>query len=373
MKTQGIITLIEKPSEIKGWLNKQPVTRKITRLQVHHTALPDYNTWEKTDKKVFSEPHFGRANSLDSYAKKTWNSKSANGSYQAQHFVVFPDGMITTGRSLNSNPIGISGWNTNAICIEIYGNFDKGKDVMNAKQKEAVIALYSELCLRFNIVPSASTIRYHCFFTSNGTYLGTYVAGKSRKTCPGTNFMGFGNTKEAFEKKFIPLIKDYIAKGKVDVSTPAQPSTPSQPNTSTNYVAGVYKINTSELNVRQSASASSSTTALVKQGESYTVTEVVMNGTTPWGKLKSGIGYINLQYAVLVKATEVAFKKYIVRTNVELNGREEASASSDIVLLIPKGAAITIVGEEMNGDTKWLKTASGYYLSASYTTFVRYV
>lgn len=58
-------------SEIRTYLNKQNVTRKITRLQVHNTFLPDYTTWEKTDKKVFSEPHFGRAQSLDDYGKKT--------------------------------------------------------------------------------------------------------------------------------------------------------------------------------------------------------------------------------------------------------------------------------------------------------------
>lgn len=31
--------------------------------------LPNYSTWEKTDKKVFSEPHFGRTQSLNSYGK----------------------------------------------------------------------------------------------------------------------------------------------------------------------------------------------------------------------------------------------------------------------------------------------------------------
>ena len=209
MQTQGNITLLEKTSEIGAWLKKQSVTRKITKLQVHHTGLPSYSTWEKTDKKVFTNPYFGRANSLDSYAKKTWNSKSANGSYQAQHFVVFPDGKITTGRSLNSNPIGITGWNTGAICVEIYGNFDKGQDTMTSAQKKAVIALFGELCKKFNLTPSASTIRYHAWFTSGGTYLGDYKAGQSRKTCPGTAFFG-GNTMSAFKKNFLPEIKKYI-------------------------------------------------------------------------------------------------------------------------------------------------------------------
>ena len=60
MKTQNGFTLLENAKEVKEWLAKQKVTRKITRLQVHMMYLPNYSTWEKTDKKVFSEPHFGR-------------------------------------------------------------------------------------------------------------------------------------------------------------------------------------------------------------------------------------------------------------------------------------------------------------------------
>ena len=38
-------------NEIASYLAKQKVTRKITRLQVHHMDLPNYSIWEKTDKK----------------------------------------------------------------------------------------------------------------------------------------------------------------------------------------------------------------------------------------------------------------------------------------------------------------------------------
>ena len=60
MKTQKGFTLIEKISEIKTYLDKQAVTRKIARLQIHHMDLPNYSTWKKTDKKVFSKLHFCR-------------------------------------------------------------------------------------------------------------------------------------------------------------------------------------------------------------------------------------------------------------------------------------------------------------------------
>lgn len=211
MKTKNGFTLLENKKDVKDWLAKQKVTRTINRLQVHHMDAPSYSTWEKTDKKVFAEPHFGRTQSLNDYGRRTWGSGASDGHghYIAQHFNVFPDGKITTGRHLNSTPIGIRGWNTNAICIEIYGDFDKGKDVMTSAQKKAVIALYGELCKRFDIPVNTSHIRPHCWFTAGGTYLGKYDSSRSAKTCPGTNFMGYGCSPSGFAK-FINEVKAYV-------------------------------------------------------------------------------------------------------------------------------------------------------------------
>lgn len=61
MKTQNGFILLENKEDVRKWLNSQKVTRKITRFQFHHMDSPSYSTWKKTDKKVFAEPHFGRA------------------------------------------------------------------------------------------------------------------------------------------------------------------------------------------------------------------------------------------------------------------------------------------------------------------------
>ena len=209
MKIQNGFTLLENKEDVKKWLKSQKVARKITRLQVHHMDLPNYSTWEKTDKKVFSEPHFGRTQSLNDYGRRTWDYSDGHGKYIAQHFNVFPDGKITTGRHLNSKPIGIRGWNDGAICIEIYGDFDKGHDVMTKSQKEAVIALYGELCKKFKIPVDTAHIRPHCWFTAGGSYLGKYDPNRSAKTCPGTNFMGYGCSPSGFAK-FLAEIKAYV-------------------------------------------------------------------------------------------------------------------------------------------------------------------
>lgn len=219
-KTQYGFIRFDTLDEFKTWLNKQNVSRKITRLQVHHMDLPSYNTWESTDKRVYgSNRELGRTNSLDNYGKNKWNYSDKNGHYIAQHFNIFPNGKITTGRDLNSKPIGIKGWNDQAICVEIYGDFDYKQDKMTSAQKETVIAIYALLCKKFNLTPDTNTIRPHCWFTNTGSYLGDYNPTKSAKSCPGTNFMGIGNTKSAFVNKFYPLIKDYIKKGSFSENT----------------------------------------------------------------------------------------------------------------------------------------------------------
>lgn len=267
------------PAEFKTWIHKQG-NYKYTGLQVHHTWMPDYSCFYKANGK--HEDELTRQYNTQQYHKKTngWGDI-------AQHFTIFPNGAIVTGRKLsNTTAIGIKGWNSNKICIEIYGNFDKGKDVMTKEQKEAVITVYGELCKKFKITPSISTIRCHAWFTAGGTYLGDYNKSKSAKTCPGTNFMGFGNSKAAIRDNFIPLIQNYISgKTTTTVKDPV--------------ACGVYRIKSPDgvLNIRKGPGASYEKVGQVKNGEAYTITKI--NGS--WGYLKSGAGWINLSYTEKVK------------------------------------------------------------------------
>ena len=281
MKTQNGFTLLETEKEFKEWLDKQYPTRKITRLQVHHMALPDYSTWNGTDKRVYgNNRELGRTKALDSYGKTTWNSRDGYGHYIAQHFSIFPNGKVTTGRNLNSTPIGIAGWNTNAICVEIYGNFDKGCDIMTKEQKKAVIFVFALLAEKFGIPRISTYIRPHAWFTSSGNYLGDYVKGKSRKTCPGTNFMGFGNSRKAFENNFYPLLKAY----KYGVNNATEIATG---DNKTLYVRILQ-----DINMHKTADfTSKSVIGVVPAGGVYTVVEEVTDTgySTHMYKLKSGV------------------------------------------------------------------------------------
>lgn len=274
MKTKNGFTLLETEKEFKEWLDGQHPTRKITRLQVHHMGLPDYSTWNNTDKRVYGDNReLGRTKALDAYGKQTWNSPDGYGHYIAQHFSIFPNGKITTGRNLNSTPIGIAGWNTNAICVEIYGNFDKGQDIMTEEQKKAVIFLFALLAEKFGIPKTSTYIRPHAWFTSGGTYLGDYIAGKSRKTCPGTNFMGFGNSRKAFEENFYPLLKAYKYGSN---------------NTTTNKT--LYVKIKEDINMHNKPDfTDASVIGVVKKGGVYTVVEKIERTGTDMYKLKSGV------------------------------------------------------------------------------------
>ena len=269
MKSAYGFTRFDTEDEFKNWLKNKSVTRNVNKLQIHHTGSPSYSNFFKSNGT--HEDELTRQKNM-----KSFHVNSRGMSDIAQHFTVFPNGKIVTGRSLNSNPAGITGWNTGAICVEIYGNFDKGQDTMKDAQKKAVIMLYGELCKKFKITPSTNTIRCHAWFTSGGTYLRDYYPAKSRKSCPGTAFMGFGNSKSAIANNFIPLVKNYISGGTTSTST----STAS---------LGVYKVIVDELNVRQGPGTSYPIATVVHKGEAYTI--VKMSGS--WGKLKSGAGWIN--------------------------------------------------------------------------------
>ena len=265
-------------NEFKIWLQKQG-NYSYNGIQIHHTAAPSYANFYKADGS--HEDELVRQNNM-----KSFHVNSNGWDDIAQHFTIFPNGVVVTGRSLaKTTAIGIRGWNTNKICIEIYGNFDKGKDVMTEEQKQAVIAVYGELCKKFHITPSIATLRCHAWFTAGGSFLGDYIPGRSAKTCPGTNFMGFGNSKEAIQNNFIPLVKNYMYGNSTSNTTN---------NTTTSFTV---RVTSDTLNIRKGPGVSYGISGEIGKGEVYTIVET-QNG---WGKLKSGAGWISLGYTKKLK------------------------------------------------------------------------
>ncbi len=179
-------------AEFDQWIKTQNIARTVLYIQMHHTYIPAYE-------------HFKGNNHFEMQRGMQHVHKVINGwSDIAQHFTIFPDGKIMTGRSLERTPSCIYGFNTHSICIENIGNFDEGGDLMRQEQRTGIIKATASLVKRFNTPINTDRIVYHHWFDlrtgerTNGT--------GSTKSCPGTAFFG-GNKVADAQANFIPLIR----------------------------------------------------------------------------------------------------------------------------------------------------------------------
>lgn len=214
MQQKGNFLLMSR-EEFRPWLQKQKITRPISRLQVHHTYMPDYSTTAKNSEFTILE-------NMRNFHVKT-NGWRATG----QNITVFPNGMIAISldRNLNDVPAGIRGANTGAICVENIGNFNAGGDVITAEHRKTIIHLYACMAEKFNIPIDTDHIVYHAWYTATGTRLPDYDPKRSSKTCPGDKWWGDGNTIAAAKKNFLPQIKAELNRLKgVPTTTPVTPN-----------------------------------------------------------------------------------------------------------------------------------------------------
>jgi N-acetylmuramoyl-L-alanine amidase len=176
---------------IENWIQEQQVARSCLYLQQHHTRHPAYSMFDGSN-------HFELQQAMKN-SDMVQNGWATIG----QHFTVFPDGSVLTGRSMERSPACIAGNNAHAICIKYLGDFDCGKDVMTAAQKEAGIRLTAALCKKFNLPVTTESIVYHHWFhletgeRNNGSGMNA--------SCPGTNFFG-GNKVVDCRNNFLPKV-----------------------------------------------------------------------------------------------------------------------------------------------------------------------
>jgi len=189
-------------SEFKTWINNQNIARTLLFIQQHHTFSPNYMHFR-------NENHFDLQRSM-----KNHHVHSNGWSDIGQHFTIFPDGKVMTGRSLERSPACIFGNNKHAICIENLGFFDQGKDNMTNAQKDSIVQVTALLCERFNIPVTIDRIVYHHWFDLN-TGARTNGSGVT-KSCPGTDFFG-GNTPQDCKDHFLPLVSSRLQQPISDV------------------------------------------------------------------------------------------------------------------------------------------------------------
>lgn len=301
--------------EFGNWIKDLRVSRTIVKIQQHHTYIPSYIHFTGSN-------HFERQKAM-----KDHHVNNNGWADIGQHFTIFPDGSILTGRNIEKSPACITGQNANAVCIENLGNFDAGGDVMTPEQKQSIIAITALLCARFNIPVSTDFIVYHHWFNlstgvrNNGT--------GNNKSCPGTNFFG-GNKVADCQNIFLPLVSYEMT----DVI-----------KTSTSDILKYVSVNTNTLNVRIRPDASSSKAperATVQLGAILRVYEEKGG----WLKISnSDSRWVSARYTTDVQRATVKATTLNVRTGPGAAYPQTGS--------LPKGEVIFII--EIRGN--WCKIA----------------
>lgn len=190
-------------SEFQTYLNESRFARQIRVIQNHHTWKPNYtHLKQERDSKYWLES-MRRTHMVD----RKWSDIG-------QNLTTFPDGTIALCRPIDKSPAGIYGANAGAICIEHFGNFDRGGDDMTQDHQEAIIEINALLCKRFNIPVKKWSIVYHHWYSPTGTKFNEAAINNGstvgkQKSCPGTNFFG-GNTIASAEQNFFPRIQEKL-------------------------------------------------------------------------------------------------------------------------------------------------------------------
>lgn len=194
LNMQGQYVLMTR-DEFKDWLFNHIFTRKIGKIQQHHTYSPSYQQFNGSN-------HFSLLKGMeDQHVKEMgWSNIS-------QQLTTFPDGKVAVGRPFDTPPEGSFGLQNkaamhrieaDALAIENLGNFDKGKNQMTAEQKNTIVMITSLLCLKYGLTPSIDSITYHHWWDINsGERVLDKGEGHAVKSCPGTGFFGGNSTTSA--------------------------------------------------------------------------------------------------------------------------------------------------------------------------------
>lgn len=314
------------PAEFGSWIKSKQVSRTVRFVQLHHTWVPSY-------------AHFTGSNHFELQRGMQNTHRNNNGwSDIGQHLTIFPDGKICTGRSLELTPACIYMNNSEAICIEVLGDFDAGRDQMTTDQKDSVVFSVAGLCGRFNIATDDSHIVYHHWFSFSGER--NNGAG-GNKTCPGSAFFG-GNKVSDYQSNLQPLIDAALT----------QPVNGNMPST----VQRMVYVVAAALNVRKGPSTSFEKVRKVEIGSILRV--YAENGD--WLRISSS------QDEWVYGRLTVTVRLGKVNANV-LNVRSGPHTSYPVVFQLQKDQEVVVM-EELNG---WARIGmNDIWLSSTYIDYL---
>lgn len=154
----------------------------------------------------------------------------------------------------------------------------------------------------------------------------------------------------------------------VTTAKPTQPTTvkpTAAPPTTEGFESYLVWLNAG-VTVFEKPSASSQVTYVIDASTNYTIVEEATDSSGDlWGKLKSGVGWVNLSHPILeTKPAETqaptAFESYLVWLNVGDNVYAQPNASSSVTYVIDTSTNYTIVEEATDSSGNlWGKLKSG--------------
>lgn len=228
------------------------------------------------------------------------------------HFFVRKDGVIYRGRREEAVGAHAYGSNTDSIGICAEGNFEN--ETMGDVQKQALKELVAYLKNKYVI----TKVQRHRDVNATA--------------CPGKNY--------PFEEIANATVK----------------STENKPieNKTEGYLV---KVTANALNIRAGAGTNYNIVGCIRDKGTYTIIETQGN----WGKLKSGAGWICLDYtnkenSEVQNSPRYALGKYVVNTKSGLNVRSGAGTNYKIVKTYINGTRFDTYEIKNN----WAKTPSGW-------------
>ena len=155
-----------------------------------------------------------------------------------------------------------------------------------ARTYKAAVELFAMLCKQFNLDPlKDGVILSHKEGCARG------IASNHGDPEHLWNQLGTGYTMNGFRA----AVKAAMGAGGVTTpGTPAKPTTPPETGKLTPYKV---RITATDLNIRAGAGTNHPSKGYIKPGVYTIVEEATGKGATKWGKLKSGAGWISLDYA----------------------------------------------------------------------------
>ena len=233
-----------------------------------------------------------------------------------------------------------------AITVEVANSTLGPNWEISEKAWDALIKLGVDVCKRhgfrmeYNSQPSGSLTRHNMFANTN---------------CPGPYLQG----------RFNELAK--AINDKLDSKDTSGDNTPYQGTTETNYM---LKVTADVLNIRQGPGTNYGIASSIKDKGTYTIVKESQGpGATLWGKLKSGAGWISLDYTDKKSTgTTSGFKLglYVVNTPSGLNVRKGPGTSNEIIKTYKNGTRFDTY--EISGD--WARTPSGW-VNLKYCSLIR--